>query len=254
MSRSALLHSYSRYEKIKAVVTYLVLSCLCLQSSCHLHCRSSDNPDEIRFDVYLLKHLANTLICFIGGVIAVSSAVIHATLAVGAQGGSASAFELSYLYQATEGQQAEVALGRMAVQKASRDEIKQFGALILHDHLRASGELGKLTSQEGIREIGELSMPHQRIQRMLSQLSGKKFDKVYMAFMVRDHIKLIDDWEQRTPTIADPRIKHWMAELLHVLKDHLEQGRAIAVAIGVNANDLAKVDEAASPSNPLRVR
>lgn len=254
MLRSALLHSHSRYEKIKAVVTDLMLSCLCLQSSCHLHCRSSDNPNEIRFDVYLLKHLANTLICFIGGVIAVSSAVIHATLAVGAQGESASAFELSYLYQATEGQQAEVALGQMAVQKASSDEVKQFGARMMRDHQRISEELGKLTRQEGIQETGELSMPHQRIQRMLSQLSGKEFDKVYMAFMVRDHIKVIDDWEQRAPTIADPRIKHWMAELLPLLKDHLEQGRAIAVAIGVNANDLAKVDEAASPSNPLRVR
>jgi putative membrane protein len=193
-------------------------------------------------------------LCFIGGVIAASSVVIHTTRAVGAQGESASAFELSYLYQAIEGQQAEVALGQMAVQKASSDEVKQFGARMMQDHLRASEELGKLTTQEGIRETGELSMPHQRIQRMLSQLSGMDFDKAYMAFMVRDHIKLIGDWEQRSPTLADPRVKHWIAGLLPVLKDHLEQGRTIAAAIGVNANDLAKVDEAMSPSNPLRVR
>ena len=197
-------------------------------------------------------HLMN--LCFLCGVIAATSAVIDTTLAVGARAESASAFELSYLYQATEGQQAEVALGRMAVQKASRDEIKQFGALILHDHLRASGELGKLTSQEGIREIGELSMPHQRIQRMLSQLSGKEFDKAYMAFMVQDHMKVIGDWEQRAPTLTDPRVKHWMEDLLPILKDHLEQGRAIAAGIGVTANDLAKVAEATSPSNPLRTR
>jgi len=198
--------------------------------------------------------LADFMTLCIIGVIAATAGVVHTTFAVDAQAESTSAFEQSYLYEATEGQQAEVALGQMAVQKASSDRVKQYGARMMQDHQRISEELGKLTSQEGIREIGELSMPHQRIQRMLSQLSGKKFDKVYMAFMVRDHIKLIDDWEQRTPTIADPRIKHWMAELLHVLKDHLEQGRAIAVAIGVNANDLAKVDEAASPSNPLRVR
>jgi predicted outer membrane protein len=80
--------------------------------------------------------------CIIGGVIAASSVVIHTTLAVGAQGESASAFELSYLYQATEGQQAEVALGQMAVQKASSDEVKQFGARMMQDHLRASEELG----------------------------------------------------------------------------------------------------------------
>ena len=193
-------------------------------------------------------------LCFIGGVIAASSVVIQTRLAVGAQEESASAFELSYLYQAIEGQQAEVALGQMAVQKASSDEVKQFGARMMQDHLRASEELGKLTTQEGIRETGELSMPHQRIQRMLSQLSGMDFDKAYMAFMVRDHIKLIGDWEQRSPTLADPRVKHWIAGLLPVLKDHLEQGRTIAAAIGVNANDLAKVDEAMSPSNPLRVR
>jgi putative membrane protein len=193
-------------------------------------------------------------LCFIGGVIAASSVVIQTRLAVGAQEESASAFELSYLYQAIEGQQAEVALGQMAVQKASRDEVKQFGARMMQDHLRASEELGKLTTQEGIRETGELSMPHQRIQRMLSQLSGMDFDKAYMAFMVRDHIKLIGDWEQRSPTLADPQVKHWIAGLLPVLKDHLEQGRTIAAAIGVNPKDLAKVDEAMSPSNPLRVR
>jgi putative membrane protein len=193
-------------------------------------------------------------LCFIGGVIAASSVVIQTRLAVGAQEESASAFELSYLYQAIEGQQAEVALGQMAVQKASSDEVKQFGARMMQDHLKASEELGKLTTQEGIRETGELSMPHQRIQRMLSQLSGMDFDKAYMAFMVQDHIKLIGDWEQRSPTLADPRVKHWIAGLLPVLKDHLEQGRTIAAAIGVNAKDLAKVDEAMSPSNPLRVR
>jgi putative membrane protein len=193
-------------------------------------------------------------LCFIGGVIAASSVVIQTRLAVGAQEESASAFELSYLYQAIEGQQAEVALGQMAVQKASSNEVKQFAARMMQDHLRASEELGKLTTQEGIRETGELSMPHQRIQRMLSQLSGMDFDKAYMAFMVRDHIKLIGDWEQRSPTLADPQVKHWIAGLLPVLKDHLEQGRTIAAAIGVNPKDLAKVDEAMSPSNPLRVR
>jgi putative membrane protein len=193
-------------------------------------------------------------LCFIGGVIASAFVAIQTTLTAGAQEESASAFELSYLYQATEGQQAEVAFGQMAVQKASSDKVKQFGARMMQDHRRASEELGKLTSQEGIRETGELSMPHQRIQRMLSQLSGKEFDKSYMAFMVQDHIQVIGDWEQRAPTLADHRIKHWMTGLLPVLKDHLEQGRAIAAAIGVNANDLAKVDEAASPSNPLRTR
>jgi predicted outer membrane protein len=125
---------------------------------------------------------------------------------------------------------------------------------MMQDHRRISEALGKLTSQEGIRETGELNMPHQRIQRMLSQLSVKEFDNVYMAFMVQDHMKVIGDWEQRAPTLTDPRVKRWMEDLLPILKDHLEQGKAIAAGIGVTANDLAKVHEATSPSNPLRTR
>jgi len=193
-------------------------------------------------------------LCVSGCVIAASAVVFHATFAVDAQAESASAFEQSYLYEATEGQQAEVALGQMAVQKASSDRVKQYGARMMQDHRRISEELGKLTSQEGIRETGELNMPHQRIQRMLSQLSVKEFDKVYMSFMVQDHMKVIGVWEQRAPTLTDPKVKHWMADLLPIVKDHLELGRAIAAEIGVTANDLAKVDEATSPSNPLRTR
>jgi putative membrane protein len=188
---------------------------------------------------------------FVGGVIAASPVVIHANPPVGAQGEPASAFEQSYLYQATEAQQAQVALGQMAVQKASSDQVKQYGARMVQDHQRVSEELTKLTSQEGMRETGELSMPHQRIQRMLSQLSGKEFDKAYMAFIVRDHMRAVENWEKRGPMLADPRIVHWMAGLLPILKDHLERGRAIAASIGVNANDLAKADDATSPSTPL---
>jgi putative membrane protein len=89
---------------------------------------------------------------------------------------------------------------------------------------------------------------------MLSQVSGKEFDKLYVSFMVRDHIKAVDDWEQRAPTLTDSRIEHWVAGLLPILKDHLEQGQSIAARIGVNADDLAKIDEATSPSHPLRAR
>jgi putative membrane protein len=189
---------------------------------------------------------------FVGVILA--GAVVVDTPSVRAEEQSASAFEQSYLYQATEGQQAQVALGQMAVQKASNNQVKQYAARMIQDHERVSEELKKLTGQAGMREIGELSMPHQRIQRMLSQLSGEEFDKAYMAFMVRDHTKAIGNWEERAPTLADPQIKHWLESLLPILKDHLQRGKAIADAIGVTSNDLAKVDQATSPSNPLRSR
>jgi putative membrane protein len=94
-------------------------------------------------------------------------------------------------------------------------------------------------------------MPHQQIQRLLARLSGKDFDKAYMAFIVRDHTQELDEWQQRVQTVTDARVERTMAAMLPILKDHLEQGRTIAAAIGVTSDDLAKVDDATSPSHPF---
>jgi len=192
--------------------------------------------------------------CFIVGLIAAGCALIHTPLPVVAQEQSISALEQSYLQKAIEGQQAQVALGQLAVQKASSDQVKQYGAHMIEDHQRASEKLQKLISKEGVREIGELSMAHQEIQRMLSQLSGKEFDRAYMAFTIRDHTTEIDEWQQRARTLTGAGVDHWISALLPVLKDHLEQGKTVSAAIGVTADDLAKIDEATSPSHPLRAR
>ena len=184
-------------------------------------------------------------------VIATNSLVLHTTLAVGGQGEPMSELEQSYLQKATAGHQAEVALGQLAVKKASSNQVKQYGARMIQDHQRVSKELHKLTSKEGTPLPSGLSMPHQQIQRMLSQLSGKDFDKAYISFIVRDHMRELGEWEQRAPTLTDPRLQHWTAGILPILNDHLARGRAIATTIGVNDEDLARVEEATSPSQPL---
>jgi putative membrane protein len=187
---------------------------------------------------------------FIVGVIAAGSVVVHTTLAFCAQGASMSELEQSYLQKAIQGHEAEVALGQLAVQKASSDQVKQYGARMIQDHQRVSEELHKLTSKEGTPLPSDLSMPHQQIQGMLSQLSGKDFDKAYISFIVLDHMKELGEWEQRASTLTDPRLERWTAGILPILNDHLARGRAIAATIGVNDKDLARVEEATSPSHP----
>ncbi len=77
-------------------------------------------------------------------------------------------------------------------------------------------------------------MPHQQIQRKLSQLSGKDFDKAFMSFMVQDHEKDLGELKQRAPTLTDPRVEHWPADAQRIVKDHLEEAQAIATEIGAN--------------------
>jgi putative membrane protein len=181
-----------------------------------------------------------TLRLMIGMVAAISIAFLPKPV-LGTPAEGIPELEQGYLQKAAERHQAEVALGQLALQKASSDRVKQYGARMIQDHQRAIDDVQKL-----IRKEGELSMPHQQMQRKLSELSGKDFDKAFMSFMVQDHEKDLGELEQRASTLTDPRVEHWTADARRIMKDHLDEAKAIAAAIGANATSVPLVQDSST--------
>lgn len=67
------------------------------------------------------------------------------------QAGSAlSSSDRKFVMEAAHGGMMEVALGRMAVDKASSPDVKQFAQRLVDDHSKANDELRELASQKGI--------------------------------------------------------------------------------------------------------
>ncbi len=181
------------------------------------------------------------------GVITCISGVVPGILAHSTERQPVSEIGQSFLQKAAEGHYAEVALGQLALQKASHDQVKQYGARMVQDHQKAGEEAGKLSSQAGRPLPTHLSMQHQQIQQKLSQLSGKDFDIAYISFLVGDHMRDLAELEQAAKTLTDPQVEQWTADNLPLIRDHLEQAKAIAVAIGVKENDVSKAKESAFP-------
>lgn len=178
--------------------------------------------------IYFRNHICMIRAVIIGAI-AATVVVVFTAPAFGALAEGIPELEQGFLQKAAERHQAEVALGQLALQKASSDRVKQYGARMIQDHQKVIEDVQKLIKKEG-----ELSMPHQQIQRKLSQLSGKDFDKAFMSFMVQDHEKDLGELKQRAPTLTDPRVEHWTADALRIVKDHLEEAQAIATEIGAN--------------------
>ena len=134
-------------------------------------------------------------------VIAAIAVVIPASLAFALQPEPMGDIDQSFLLKAVEGQHAEVAFGQSAIQKASDDQVKQYGARMIQDHEKASQEGRQLAAKEGVRLPSQLSMEHQQSQQKLSQLSGKEFDKAYISLMVQEHMKDLGDFPARCADI-----------------------------------------------------
>jgi len=61
-----------------------------------------------------------------------------------------SAADTKFIKEAAEGGMAEVALGQLAVEKASSADVKKFGQRMVDDHSKANDELKQLAAQKNV--------------------------------------------------------------------------------------------------------
>jgi putative membrane protein len=126
----------------------------------------------------------------------------------------------SFVLQAAEASQAEVALGTLASERASSDDVKNFGRMMVTDHDKANEELKALAQKKGITLRSGCDMCQQK-RDQLQKLSGKDFDKKYMEMMVADHKEVIDEFSKEQSQGKDKDVKSWAREKLPTLQHHL---------------------------------
>lgn len=141
--------------------------------------------------------------------------------------GSLSEKDQKFIEKAAEGNMAEVALGDIAQQKASSDQVRQFGQRMVQDHGQANEKLKPIAQAKGVQWPEQLKDKHQELADKLSQLSGKEFDKKYMEEMVKDHEKDVEKYEKMAEKVEDQDLKQYIESTLPILREHLELAKQI---------------------------
>ena len=145
---------------------------------------------------------------------------------------SLSAADSKFIHEAAAGGMAEVELGRLAADKASNPEVKQFGQRMVDDHGKANDELKSLASQKSVTLPPSPEASQKATQARLSKLSGDAFDRAYMQDMVKDHDKDVAAFKRASTTAADADLKAWAAKTLPTLEEHEKQAKSINAKLG----------------------
>lgn len=114
----------------------------------------------------------------------------------------------------------EVQLGELAQQKASSQQVKEFGAMMVRDHSQANDELKTLAASKNITLPPAPGDDHMEHIKDLSEKSGKEFDKDYIKMMVDDHEKAIDRFEKCSNDAKDADVKAFASKTLPKLREH----------------------------------
>ncbi|HEY1262938.1 MAG TPA: DUF4142 domain-containing protein [Terriglobales bacterium] len=150
--------------------------------------------------------------------------------ATGKSSAGVTAADARFMKAAAHGGLAEVELGQLAVQKASSNDVKQFGQRMVDDHGKANDQLKELAAQKKVDLPQDLSAKDKATKAELEKLSGEQFDRVYMNHMLKDHKKDVAEFQHESKMAHDPDVKNFASQTLPTLQEHLKQAQSIVPA------------------------
>jgi putative membrane protein len=140
--------------------------------------------------------------------------------------------DTAFVQKAAEGGMAEVALGKLAAERAENADVKKFAERMVTDHSMANRQLMAVAEKVGAAVPKSLDQKHMAHMEHLSAMKGAAFDKAYMAHMVKDHEEDVALFTAQAAAAQDPGVKEFAAKTLPTLKEHLEMARKVAAKVG----------------------
>jgi putative membrane protein len=120
---------------------------------------------------------------------AVLGAFLAATLGAGTASAAATATpaDRAFVAKVSQGGMFEVAAGKLAETKGSTQDVRDFGATEVHDHMLVGAKLKAISSSEGMSFSAQPNAEFAGKLQHLSGLSGTAFDAAYLTEMAALH-------------------------------------------------------------------
>lgn len=164
-------------------------------------------------------------LCFAG--LALAAGAVHAQSVKGK--------DKSFLVNAAEAGNAEVAASKIALEKTQNPDVKKFAQKMIDEHTKVGADLKQLASSKDVSVPSEPSVAQRGKIAILDKLSGTTFDKRYASMIgVTAHKDAVKLFQKASTSAQDPEVRSFAVKTLPDLQEHLQMG-----------NDLkAKVDAA----------
>lgn len=123
---------------------------------------------------------------------------------------------------ANEAGAAEVRVAKLAMERASSSDVKDFASRMASDHEKAGAELDKIIASKGAAETGKVSGKDQSELDKLSRLGGPSFDREYVKSQLAAHQAAVALFKKESSSGGDRDLKQFSAATLPTLQDHLQ--------------------------------
>lgn len=120
----------------------------------------------------------------------------------------------------------EVALSRIAENRAVNPRVRDFAAQMAREHSVANARLAELAARKGVTLEREDATEMRQKEKKWNEKSGNAFDKDYLDAMIDCHEDTVDVLEKGVDS-KDADIAAYAGQLLPTVKGHLKQAKAL---------------------------
>jgi putative membrane protein len=154
-----------------------------------------------------------------------------------------------FITDAIQGDNSEIMLGQMAAQKGGSQQVKDFGKTLVADHSTAKEEASTVAKALGVLPPDTPMAEAKDEQKKLSTMSGDGFDHEFASYMITDHKKDIQEFQDQAKG-NDGQTSALASKQLPVLQKHLKMAQAIAGGASPTGNAAATLGEALTEESP----
>jgi len=170
----------------------------------------------------LISNSASTMLGMalvaVGILIAVPRAIGQTTVSTG---------DKDFILAAAQGGMTEVKLGELAARNGSRDDVKEFGRMMVKDHTIINDDLKALAAQKGVTLTETVDAKHQEKLDKMAALTGAGFDDAYIDAMIKGHKKVAREFKAESAATQDSEIKGFLDKSIPVVEEHLKHITAL---------------------------
>lgn len=124
----------------------------------------------------------------------------------------------------------EVKLAQMALQQATKPEVRQMAQKLLDEHQSGNKELMALATEKNVSLPPALDSHAQSAVDDLKNESGPDFDKKYCEQLVDGHKDMVDLLEKTSKDSADPDVRAFAQRMLPTMQQHLAMAQGMEKA------------------------
>ena len=147
---------------------------------------------------------------------------------------------------------AEVALGKVAIERATSEKVRELATMLLSDHQKVMELNRALSSKLGLPIPEAPSAEQQATAEKIKAQSAAAFDAAYVAAQVEGHTKSVGKAQTEIASGSHPDVKAFATEYVPKAQMHLQHSQEAQAALASGtAGDASGLPRTGSGSGPL---